>query len=338
MYVFIFFFFSSRRRHTRLQGDWSSDVCSSDLLSTGLGEVFRYTVEKAASPVAGEGVPTAPWSTSLTDLRDMRTLQDWVVRPFLKGTPGVADINSHGGYVKQYQVLVDPDRLKKFDLTLREVFERVAQNNSNAGGNILEKYAEQYLVRGVGLIQNLQDIEEIVVKEHRGVPIYIRDVADVQIGHEVRHGAAVKDGKGEVVVGIVLMQRGGNAKRVVEGIKDKIGEMYQKQLLPADVRLAPFYDRTVLIDAALWTVQEALAEGIILVIVILFVFLGNIRSALIVTATLVLAPLMTFIGMWQVDLSANLMSLGGLAVAIGMIVQCSVLFSLRAAATKMYGS
>ena len=293
-------------------------------LSTGLGEVFRYTVEKAASPVAGEGVPTAPWSTSLTDLRDMRTLQDWVVRPFLKGTPGVADINSHGGYVKQYQVLVDPDRLKKFDLTLREVFERVAQNNSNAGGNILEKYAEQYLVRGVGLIQNLQDIEEIVVKEHRGVPIYIRDVADVQIGHEVRHGAAVKDGKGEVVVGIVLMQRGGNAKRVVEGIKDKIGEMYQKQLLPADVRLAPFYDRTVLIDAALWTVQEALAEGIILVIVILFVFLGNIRSALIVTATLVLAPLMTFIGMWQVDLSANLMSLGGLAVAIGMIVDGSV--------------
>jgi cobalt-zinc-cadmium resistance protein CzcA len=293
-------------------------------LSTGLGEVFRYAVEKAASPVAGQGVPPAPWSTSLADLRDMRTLQDWVARPFLKGTPGVADINSHGGYVKQYQVLVDPDRLKKFDLTLREVFERVAQNNANAGGNILEQHAEQYLVRGVGLIQSLQDIEEIVVKEHRGVPIYVRDLADVQIGHEVRHGAAVKDGKGEVVVGVVLMQRGGNAKRVVEGIKARIGEMYQKQLLPAGVRLVPFYDRTELVSAALWTVQKALAEGIILVIIILFVFLGNIRSALIVTATLVLVPLMTFIGMWQVDLSANLMSLGGLAVAIGMIVDGSV--------------
>jgi cobalt-zinc-cadmium resistance protein CzcA len=293
-------------------------------LSTGLGEVFRYTVEKVASPVAGEGAPAAPWSTSLTDLRDMRTLQDWVVRPYLKGTSGVADINSHGGFVKQYQVLVNPDRLRKYDLTLHEVFESVAQNNSNAGGNILEKYAEQYLVRGVGLIQDIRDIGEIVVKEHQGVPIYIKDIAEVQIGHEVRHGAAVKDGKGEVVVGIVLMQRGGNAKRVVEGIKAKIGEIYQKQLLPADVRLVPFYDRTVLIDAALWTVQKALAEGIILVIVILFVFLGNIRSALIVTATLVLAPLLTFIGMWQVDLSANLMSLGGLAVAIGMIVDGSV--------------
>lgn len=293
-------------------------------LSTGLGEVFRYTVEKAASPAAGAGTPAAPWSTSLTDLRDMRTLQDWVARPYLKGTPGVADINSHGGFVKQYQVLVDPDRLKKFELTLREVFERVAQNNSNAGGNILEKHAEQYLVRGVGLIQDLKDIEEIVVKEHKGIPIYVQDVAEVKIGHEVRHGAAVKDGKGEVVVGVVLMQRGGNAKRVVEGVKARILEMYQKQLLPAGVRLVPFYDRTELISAALRTVQKALAEGVILVIIILFVFLGNIRSALIVTATLVLAPLMTFIGMWQVDLSANLMSLGGLAVAIGMIVDGSV--------------
>ncbi len=293
-------------------------------VSTGLGEVFRYTVEKVASPVAGEGVPAAPWSISQADLQEMRTLQDWVVRPFLKNTPGVADINSHGGFVKQYQVLVDPDRLKKFDLTLREVFESVARNNSNAGGNILEQHAEQYLVRGVGLIQNLQDIGDIVVKEHKGIPIYVRDVAELQIGHEVRHGAAVKDGKGEVVVGIILMQRGGNAKRVVEGIKAKIYEIYQKQLLPLDVRLVSFYDRTQLIKAALWTVEKALAEGIVLVIIVLFVFLGNIRSALIVTATLLLAPLMTFVGMWQVDLSANLMSLGGLAVAIGMIVDGSV--------------
>jgi cobalt-zinc-cadmium resistance protein CzcA len=293
-------------------------------VSTGLGEVFRYTVEKVASAVAGEGAPAAPWSISQADLQEMRTLQDWVVRPFLKGTPEVAEINSHGGFVKQYQVLVDPDRLKKFDLTLREVFESVARNNSNAGGNILEKHEEQYLVRGVGLIQSLQDIEEIIVKEHAGVPIYVRDVAGVQIGHEVRHGAAVKDGKGEVVVGIVLMQRGGNAKRVGERIKVRINEIYEKQLLPADVRLVPFYDRTELVDAALWTVEKALAEGIILVIIILFVFLGNIRSALIVVATLVLVPLVTFIGMWQVDLSANLMSLGGLAVAIGMIVDGSV--------------
>ena len=293
-------------------------------VSTGLGEVFRYTVERVASPVAGGGAPGAPWSTSPKDLQDMRTLQDWVVRPFLKGTPGVADINSHGGFVKQYQVLVHPDRLRKYDLTLHEVFESVARNNSNAGGNILERHAEKYLVRGVGLIRTIQDIEEIIIKEHAGVPIYIRDVGDVVIGHEVRHGAALKNGKGEVVVGIVLMQRGGNAKRVVDAIKTKIHEISEKKLIAADVRLVPFYDRTELVDAALWTVGKALAEGIVFVIIVLFVFLGNIRSALIVTATLLLAPLMTFIGMWQVDLSANLMSLGGLAVAIGMIVDGSV--------------
>lgn len=293
-------------------------------VSTGLGEVFRYTIEKAAPHVAGTAAPAAPWSTSLTDLRDMRTLQDWVIRPYLKGTPGVADVNSHGGYVKQYQVLVDPDKLKKFELTLREVFESIGRNNANAGGNILNQHAEQYQVRGIGLIHDLQDIRDIVVKEHQGVPIYVRDVAEVEIGHEVRFGAAVKDGKGEVVVGIVLMQRGGNAKRVVDMVKSKIGEIYRNNLLPADVRLVPFYDRTELVTAALWTVEKALAEGIILVVIVLFVFLGNIRSALIVTATLILAPLMTFIGMWQVDLSANLMSLGGLAVAIGMIVDGSV--------------
>lgn len=293
-------------------------------VSTGLGEVFRYTVERTAGNVSGEGAPQAPWATSLGDLRDTRTLQDWVIRPYLKGTPGVADVNSHGGYVKQYQVLVDPDKLKKFGLALQDVFESVGRNNSNAGGNILEKHAEQYLVRSVGLIQDLQDITDIVVKEHQGTPVFIRDVAEVGIGHEVRHGAAVKDGKGEVVVGIVLMQRGGNAKRVVDTVKRKIEEIYLNNLLPPDVRIVPFYDRTELVTEALWTVQKALAEGAILVIIILFAFLGNIRSALIVTVTLVLAPLMTFIGMWQVDLSANLMSLGGLAVATGMIVDGSV--------------
>ena len=297
--------------------------------STGLGEVFRYTVERSASQVAGPGAPApeasrASWSTAPADLQDMRTLQDWVIRPFLKGTIGVTDVNSHGGYVKQYQVLVDPDKLKKYGLTLREVFDSVSRNNSNAGGNILEQYAEKYMIRAVGLIQSVQDIADIVVKQHMGTPIYIKDVADVQIGHEVRHGAAVKDGKGEVVVGIVLMLRGGNAKRVVDAVKHKITEIYRNNIVPADVRIVPFYDRTELVSAALWTVQRALTEGVILVIIVLFVFLGNIRSALIVTATLILAPLMTFIAMWKVDLSANLMSLGGLAVAIGMMVDASV--------------
>jgi cobalt-zinc-cadmium resistance protein CzcA len=323
--------------------------------STGLGEIFRYTVERVVSQVAGNPTPlpaslqndaggapkdsaqtegvgpqtgktttSANWSTAPADLQDIRTIQDWVIRPYLKGTIGVTEVNSHGGYVKQYHVLVDPDKLKKYALTLREVFESVSRNNSNAGGNILEHHAEKYLIRAVGLIQSLEDVANIVVKEHQGVPIYIKDVAEVEIGHEVRHGAAVKDGKGEVVVGIVLMLRGGNAKRVVDSVKQKIKEMEVNNLLPSDVRIVPFYDRTELVDAALWTVKKALGEGIVLVVMVLFVFLGNIRSALIVMATLILAPLMTFIGMLQIDLSANLMSLGGLAVAIGMMVDGSV--------------
>ena len=318
--------------------------------STGLGEVFRYTIERVASQVAGQPAPlpaslqndgrdvrantpvsksdatttSASWATAPADLQDMRTIQDWVIRPYLKSTIGVTDVNSHGGYVRQYQVLVDPDKLKKYALTLREVFESVSRNNSNAGGNILEQHAEKYVIRAVGLIQSLEDVGNIVVKEHQGVPIYIKDVADVQIGHEVRHGAAVKDGKGEVVVGIVLMLRGGNAKRVVDSVKKKISDMEVNSLLPSDVRIVPFYDRTELVNAALWTVKKALGEGVLLVVMVLFLFLGNIRSALIVMATLILAPLMTFIGMWQIDLSANLMSLGGLAVAIGMMVDGSV--------------
>ena len=311
--------------------------------STGLGEVFRYTVERVPTNLERGSAETSPlqkpqalaararsegdpvgWSTAPGDLRDMRTLQDWVIRPYLKSTIGVTDVNSHGGYVKQYQVLVDPNKLKKYDLTLHDVFETVRRNNANAGGNILEKHAEKYIIRALGLIQSVEDISDIVIKEHSGTPIYIRDVADIHIGHEVRHGAAVKDGKGEVVVGIVLMLRGGNAQRVVDAVKTKINEIYRNNLLPSDVRIVPFYDRTELVSAALWTVGKALIEGIVLVLIVLFVFLGNVRSALIVTATLVLAPLMTFLGMWKIDLSANLMSLGGLAVAIGMMVDGSV--------------
>ena len=285
--------------------------------STGLGEVFQYYLADSSGP---DSDPAG----NERALIEQRTIQDWLIRPLLKGTPEVIDVNSMGGYVKQYQVMVEPDLLRKYNLTIHDVFEAVANNNTNAAGNILEKHAEKYIVRGVGLIRTLQDIERIVVKAVGGTPVFVGDVAQVQIGHAVRHGAVVMNGEREVVSGIVLMLRGGNARDVVQGIKAKIDDIHAGQLLPGGLRIVPFYDRIELITAALSTVYASLAEGVVLVVIVLFLFLGNVRTALIVVGTLILAPLATFIVMGQVGLTANLMSLGGLAIAIGMIVDGSV--------------
>lgn len=285
--------------------------------TTGLGEVYQFYLEGPHDNDNG-------FVMTEKDLMERRTLEDWVIRPLLKGLPDVVDVNSLGGFVKQYQVMVEPGLLRKYGLALHDVFDAVAKNNANAGGNILEKDDEKYVIRGVGLIKTLEDIEHIVVKEVGGTPVYVRDVAEVRIGHAVRHGAAVLNGKHEVVTGIVLMLRGGNARDVVQSIKDKIDEIHEKRILPDGLRIVPFYDRIELITAALATVYKALLEGIVLVVVILFLFLGNVRSALIVTATLIVTPLVTFIVMDQVGLTANLMSLGGLVIAIGMMVDGSV--------------
>ncbi|MFZ1843269.1 MAG: efflux RND transporter permease subunit, partial [Nitrospira sp.] len=285
--------------------------------TTGLGEVYQFFLE-------GPHDNDKDFVMSDSDLMERRTIEDWVIRPLLKGLPDVVDVNSLGGFVKQYQVMVEPGLLRKYGLALHDVFDAVAKNNANAGGNILEKDDEKYVIRGVGLIKTLEDIDHIVVKQVGGTPVYVRDVAEVRIGHAVRHGAAVLNGKHEVITGIVLMLRGGNARDVVQSIKDKISEIHHKRLLPDGLRIIPFYDRIELITAALDTVYKALLEGIVLVVVILFLFLGNVRSALIVTATLIVTPLVTFIIMDQVGLTANLMSLGGLVIAIGMMVDGSV--------------
>ena len=285
--------------------------------TTGLGEVYQFYLE-------GPHDEDNDFVMSDSDLMERRTIEDWIIRPLLKGLPDVVDVNSLGGFVKQYQVMVEPGLLRKYGLALHDVVDAVAKNNANAGGNILEKDDEKYVVRGVGLIKTLEDIDHIVVKQVAGTPVYVRDVAEVRIGHAVRHGAAVLNGKHEVITGIVLMLRGGNARDVVQSIKDKISEIHHKRLLPDGLRIVPFYDRIELITAALDTVYKALLEGIVLVVVILFLFLGNVRSALIVTATLIVTPLVTFIIMDQVGLTANLMSLGGLVIAIGMMVDGSV--------------
>lgn len=284
-------------------------------VSTGLGEVYQYTLDKP-----GDGNKTL----SREDLTERRSVQDWVVRPLLRGIPGVAEINSQGGYVKQYQVLVNPDRMTHFAIKLKDVYESLARNNANSGGGVLPHYAEQYLIRGVGLVQSLDDIRNIVLKEQNGIPIYIRDVAEVTIGHEVRVGVVLKNGDTESVGGVVMMMRGGNAKEVVNKIKARVAEINSKGMLPHGLQIVPYYDRSELVDAALHTVTKVLIEGIILVIVILFLFLGDVRSSLIVVGTLVLTPLITFMVMNHYGISANLMSLGGLAIAIGLMVDGSV--------------
>jgi cobalt-zinc-cadmium resistance protein CzcA len=284
-------------------------------VSTGLGEVYQYTLER---PDDGDR------TLSVEELMKRRVAQDWVVRPLLRSIPGVAEINSQGGYAKQYQVLVNPDKLRHFGLSVADVYQAVGRNNANAGGGVLPQYAEQYLIRGVGLVRDLEDLRAIVLKEKDGVPVYVRDVADVQIGHDVRQGAVIKNGTTEAVGGVVMMIAGGNAKEVVSRVKARVEEINRKGMLPDGLKIAPYYDRSELVDAALWTVTKVLLEGVALVVVVLFLFLGDVRSSLIVVGTLVLTPLLTFMAMNKLGISANLMSLGGLAIAIGLMVDGSV--------------
>lgn len=286
-------------------------------VSTGLGEIYQYYLE---GPHAHETDP----ATVEAELTEQRTLQDWVLRPLFKSVPGVIDVNGLGGFVKQYQILVDPLKLRKYDLTLSDIFDAVARNNANAGGNILERHAERSIVRGLGLIKTVSDIESIIVKESHGTPVFVRDLAEVQIGHAVRHGAAVLNGEREVVTGTILMLRGGNARQVVEAVSGKVEELHRQHLLPPQTKLVPFYDRIELVTAAVNTVRDALIEGILLVILVFIFFLGHARSAAIVTVTLLVTPLVTFIAMERLGLSANLMTLGGLAIAIGEIADGSL--------------
>lgn len=284
-------------------------------VSSGLGEVYQYTLDH---PSDGKRKLTE------AELTERRAIQDWVVRPLLRGIPGVAEINSQGGFVKQYQVLVNPDRMSHHGIKLKDVYEALAKNNANSGGGVLYYYAEQYLIRGLGLVYNLDDLGNIVLKEENGVPIYIKNVAEVQMGHEVRVGSVLKNGDTESVGGIVMMMRGGNAKEVVGRIKAHVQEINEQNMLSQGLQIVPYYDRSELVDAALGTVTKVLIEGIILVIAILFIFLGDARSSLIVVATLILTPLITFMVMNHLHISANLMSLGGLAIAIGLMVDGSV--------------
>ena len=285
-------------------------------IATVMGEIYQFTLE-GERPAGAEAQKA--WLTEL------RTLQEWVVNPLLKSVPGVNEINSFGGYFKQYQVVVQPERLLKYNLTISDIYTAIERNNQNSGGGVIEKYATQYIVRGVGLVADAADLEAIVLKAEHGTPVCLRDVAEVKIGTAVRQGAALANGGRETVGGIVMMLRGENSRQVVRRVKARVQEINENNILPAGIRIVPYYDRSDIVDASVGTVVRALIEGAVLVLVVLYLLLRSIRGSLVVLLALPLSLLLTFIAMKFFGLDANLMSLGGLAISIGMIIDATII-------------
>ena len=278
-------------------------------ITTGLGQIYKYVL-------IGPNL----------DTMELRAINDWFVKFQLRTVPGVTDVLSFGGAVRQYQVQVDPTRLISYGLTMADVKAALKNNNSNAGGWYLESRQEQLVVRGEGLIRGgrdgITDVENVVLKSVDGVPVYVRDVAEVEYGAEIRQGAVSKDGNGEIVMGVVLQLKGANTNNVITNIRAKIQEL--QRTLPEGVKIEPVYDQADLIQKAVTTVTEALGEAAVLIVVILFLFLWNVRSALVVLSSIPLSMLMAIIMMRAYGLSANLQSLGGLAIGIGMMVDGSL--------------
>ncbi len=272
-------------------------------ISTALGEIFQYVIR-------GENY-------SLTELRE---IQDWIIAPQLKIVKGVTEINSFGGFVKQYEVSVIPGKMRNYGIGISDIMDAIASNNSVSGGNYLENNREQYIIRGFGLINTPEEIESIIVKNINNKPVFIRDIAEVIIGKQIRQGGVTQDGKGEIVTGIVMMIRGGNGRKVINDIVQKI-ETIEKGL-PDGVRIEKFYDQSDLIDRTTSTIKTNLLEGGFLVIVVLLLLLGEFSGALIVAMVIPLSMLFAFIGMKEFGLAANLMSLG--AIDFGMVVDGSV--------------
>ena len=281
-------------------------------ISTGLGEIFLYTVDAQPGAHKADGTAYTP--------EDLRTLQDWVIRPQLRSTPGVTEVNSIGGYERQFHVTPRPERLSAYGLTMGEVIAALESNNANVGAGYVERYGEQYLVRVPGQASGIADLSSVIVTNRGGVPIRIADVADVIIGKELRTGAATQDGH-EVVLGTAFMLMGENSRTVARAAAAKLEEA--AKALPPGVTATPVYDRTDLVDRTIRTVQTNLLEGALLVIVVLFLLLGNLRAAIITAAIIPLSMLLTITGMVQTRVSGNLMSLG--ALDFGLIVDGAVI-------------
>ncbi|MEO5934948.1 MAG: CusA/CzcA family heavy metal efflux RND transporter [Duganella sp.] len=280
-------------------------------ISTGLGEIYLWTVETKPGAKKADGTPYTP-----TDLRE---IQDWIIKPQLRNVAGVTEINTIGGYAKEYQVAPDPQRLASYGLTLQDVVTALDRNNGNASAGYIEKRGEQLLVRAPGQVRSLEDIRNIILSNVDSVPVRVRDVAEVRIGRELRTGAATDNGR-EVVLGTVFMLIGQNSRAVSQAVDKKMVDINRS--LPAGVQAITVYDRTVLVDKAIATVKKNLLEGAVLVIAVLFLFLGNIRAALITAMVIPLSMLFTFTGMVTYKVSANLLSLG--ALDFGIIVDGAV--------------
>ncbi len=293
------------QRVQSIAGDLPEGVSSPQLgpISTALGEIYQYVVR-------GEDY-------SLTELR---TFQDWLIAPQLKKVRGVTEINSFGGYVKQYDVIVSPGKLRSLGISLKQVMEAIAGNNSVSGGNYLEHNREQYIIRGFGQINTLKDFENIIVTRLPDRPVFLKEVAEIRLGRQLRQGAVTQDGKGEIVTGIVMMLRGYNGQEVIENVREQIERVNKG--LPEGVEIVPFYDQSDLIERTTGTLITNLMEGGFLVIVVLLLLLGEIRGALIVASVIPFSMLFAFIGMREFGLAANLMSLG--AIDFGMVVDGSV--------------
>ena len=285
-------------------------------IATGLGEIFMYTVSSTNMGSTDESGS----NENMHDAMSLRTIQDWIVRPQLRQTPGVVEVNTIGGYSKQFHVLPQPDKLLAYDLTLQDIMAALARNNINTGAGYIERFGAQYLIRSPGQVATLDDIKHITITKRQGVPITIQDIAEVQLGSELRSGAATQNGK-EVVLGTVFMLIGENSRQVAQAAAAKLQNI--KASLPEGVELTPLYDRTSLVDKTIATVKKNLAEGALLVIVILFLLLGNWRAALLTAAVIPLAMLMTITGMVESRVSGNLMSLG--ALDFGLIVDGAVI-------------
>ncbi|MFV1943833.1 CusA/CzcA family heavy metal efflux RND transporter [Pseudomonas luteola] len=308
-------YFARQMVNERLQGARNQLPESAEAMmgpiSTGLGEIFLWTVEADEQARKEDGTPYTP--------TDLRIIQDWIIKPQLRNVPGVAEINTIGGFNKEYQVAPNLKKLASYGLTLNDLFSALERNNANVGAGFIERGGEQLVIRAPGQVGSEQDIANIVLTTVDGSPIRIRDVASVGIGKELRSGAATENGR-EVVLGTVFMLIGENSRSVAQAVSKKIEDINRS--LPAGVSAVPVYDRTTLVDKAIATVKKNLVEGAILVIAILFLFLGNIRAALITAMVIPLSMLFTFTGMFANKVSANLMSLG--ALDFGVIVDGAV--------------
>lgn len=278
-------------------------------ITTGLGEIYQYTL-----------IPKKGFENTYS-LTDLRTIQDWVIKRQLTGLPGVIEISSFGGFVKQYEIRLNPEKLQANGLGISEVYEAIASNNANTGGSFIEKNDQAYFIRGEGAAKNIQDLELTVVRTIHGTPLLVRDIADVQAGEAVRYGAMTRDGESEAVGAVVLMLKGADSEKTIKGVKERIAQI--EKTLPEGLTISAFIDRTKLIEKSISTVKTNLLEGGLIVIFVLVLLLGSIRAGLLVASVIPLTMLITFGIMNQVGITANLMSLG--AIDFGLLVDCSVI-------------